>query len=80
MLAANDIPNSIYEQVFETEQKRPFSDTEPLLIDALEPTRSLSFSSLHTNVRAFAAALRSTDYEIKEGDVVAICSPSDVSI
>lgn len=80
MLAANEIPSTIYEQVFETDQKRPFSDTEPLMIDALEPTRSLSFSSLHTNVRAFAAALRSNEYGIKEGDVVAICSPSDVSM
>ncbi|KAJ8660776.1 hypothetical protein O0I10_003419 [Lichtheimia ornata] len=78
MLAADEIPSTIYEQVFETDQKRPFSDTEPLIIDALEPTRSLSFSSLHTNVRAFAAALRSNEYGIKEGDVVAICSTSDI--
>lgn len=80
MLAADEIPNTIYAQVFETDQKRPFGDTEPLLIDALEPTRSLSFNTIHNNARAFASALRSTDYGIKQGDVVAICSPSDVSI
>ncbi|KAI9312664.1 hypothetical protein BX666DRAFT_807347 [Dichotomocladium elegans] len=76
--AAEALPNTIYELVFESLSSRPYPDTEPILIDAHNIDRGLSFEAIKAHTRTLASALRSAPYNLNEGDVIALCSPNDI--
>ncbi|KAI9317547.1 hypothetical protein BX666DRAFT_1938279 [Dichotomocladium elegans] len=68
---------SIYEEIFENNLQRPFSDDEPLLIDALVPERFYSFNSLRYTVRSVAMNFRD-QYGLQVGDIAAVYAPNDI--
>ncbi|KAI7882235.1 acetyl-CoA synthetase-like protein [Lichtheimia hyalospora FSU 10163] len=49
-----------------------------MLIDAHNTERFYTFSDLRNNVRAFAHAILGPSFNLKQGDVVSICSPNDI--
>lgn len=74
-------PENLYQLIFETPNpNQGFPDDVPLLIDAENTERYYTFNELRTKVKAFAHALLGPSLGLKQGDVVAICSPNDVSI
>lgn len=73
--------NSFYEHLFEDKSvSRWIKDDDPLIVDAMDTNRFLTFNELRAKVRALAIALRRPPFNLQEGDVIAFCSADDVSI
>ena len=74
-------PESLYQLIFgSTNPVGGASEDVPMLIDAHNTERFYTFSDLRNNVRAFAHAILGPSFNLKQGDVVSICSPNDVSL
>ncbi|KAI7887175.1 acetyl-CoA synthetase-like protein [Lichtheimia hyalospora FSU 10163] len=71
--------DTIYEQLFESNAvSRCVEDNEPLILDAMDPSLSITFAELRTKVRSLAIALRESPFYLKEGDVVLFCSKDHI--
>lgn len=71
---------SLYEHLFEDNNvTRATKDDDPLIVDAMDTSRFLTFIELRCKVRALAIALRRPPFNFQEGDVIAFCSADDVS-
>lgn len=74
-------PENLHQLLFgSTNPVGGLPEDEPLLIDAHNTDRFYSFSDLRNNVCAFAHAILGPSCNLKQGDVVSICSPNDVCI
>lgn len=72
--------DTIYEQLFENKDiARCVDDNEPLILDALDPSLSITFTELRTKVRSLAVALRQVPFLLEEGEVVLFCTKDHVS-
>lgn len=72
--------DTIYEQLFENKDiSRCVEDNEPLILDAMDPSISITFTELRTKVRSLAVALRQAPFFFEEGDVVLFCTKDHVS-
>ncbi|KAJ8661834.1 hypothetical protein O0I10_002162 [Lichtheimia ornata] len=72
-------PENLHQLLFgSTNPVGGLPEDEPLLIDAHNTDRFYSFSDLRNNVCAFAHAILGPSCNLKQGDVVSICSPNDI--
>ncbi|CDH50004.1 amp-dependent synthetase ligase [Lichtheimia corymbifera JMRC:FSU:9682] len=70
---------SLYEHLFEDNNvTRATKDDDPLIVDAMDTSRFLTFIELRCKVRALAIALRRPPFNFQEGDVIAFCSADDI--
>ncbi|KAI7887018.1 acetyl-CoA synthetase-like protein [Lichtheimia hyalospora FSU 10163] len=75
---SNTQSNTIYKELFESNDTRFVKDDEPLIVDAMNPHRYQTFSELKRKVRSFAMALHREPFNLQEGDVVVVCTPEDI--
>ena len=74
---------SFYHAVFENNPDPLYaiSDTEPLLIDGLNPDHHYTFQQLRQHVLTFSAVLRDEQqFNVKRGDLITLYTPNDVSV
>lgn len=78
-----DQAKSFYHAIFEnsSDERYAISDTEPLLIDGLNPEQHYSFQQLRQHVITLSAVLRDEQpFHVKKGDVVTVYAPNHVSL